>query len=267
VAQTGGIENLAILCGGGSLPRALADAYPSAMTIGFKGLTPPAPYIQHWLSIGCLGTLIRVLKKHQIRHVTMAGYMRRPDLWSLRLDRQGFVFLKNFYKNPRRGDNQLLTSALSFLEGQGFTVRGAHEILPELLMPEGVLGRHQPTPAAITDTRLGMEAVLTLGRLDMGQALVVEQGRILGVEGVEGTDNLMRRLKPYTKGQAVLIKACKPNQDTRADLPAMGQETILTATENGIAHIAVQAGKSLLLEADRVIEAADKHGLSVVGIR
>jgi DUF1009 family protein len=163
----------------------------------------------------------------------------------------------------------LLRAVADELEKEGFVVIGAHEIEPALITPEGLLGKVSPTPETQKDVERGIEVARQLGVLDVGQAVIVQQGIVLGVEGVEGTDALIERCRGlHRKGSGgVLIKSCKPQQDRRLDLPTIGVQTVRKAFQAGLSGIAVEAGASLLLDRSEVLHAADKLGIFVLGFK
>jgi DUF1009 family protein len=168
----------------------------------------------------------------------------------------------------RRGYDQLLRLIVEELESEGFRVVGADTLIDDALVPEGPLTALAPDADALRDIALGVEVASRLGDLDIGQAVVVQQGLVLGVEAVEGTDGLLERcagLRRAGRG-GILVKLKKPGQERRADLPTIGPDTIRLAAETGIAGIAVQAGHCLVLERDRTISTADRAGLFVVGV-
>ena len=155
------------------------------------------------------------------------------------------------------------------MEKDGFTIIGAHEVEPGLITAEGVLGEISVSAEARADIDFGITVTRTLGKLDIGQAAVVQQGIVLGLEAVEGTDALLTRCRDLKrKGRGgVLVKSCKPQQDRRIDLPTVGLRTVTRAFEAGLEGIAVEAGASLMLDREAVISAANKLGLFVIGFR
>ena len=166
------------------------------------------------------------------------------------------------------GDDGILRALVKEIEGEGMTVRGIHEVLPELLIKKGVLGKVKPSKQAKEDIRRAAEVATELGRLDVGQAVVVQQGLVLGVEGIEGTGELVRRCGDYKrKGEGgVLVKIRKPQQDMRVDLPTIGDKTVQAAYEAGLSGIALHAGNGLIVNEKETVKLADKLGLFVMGI-
>ncbi|MDP9196850.1 MAG: UDP-2,3-diacylglucosamine diphosphatase LpxI [Pseudomonadota bacterium] len=267
-------ENLGILAGGGDLPRRLVEACRtqgrSFFILGFEGhadraLMEGLPYA--WVRLGAWGDILGRLRQEGVTELVMAGHVRRPSLAELKPDWRAAKFLARIGLRAL-GDDGLLSAVAKEFEGEGFRVVAAHDILGTLLAPAGVWGSVRPDEAAWTDIRRGMEVVRALGRLDVGQAAVVQQGLVLGVEGVEGTAELVRRCTVLKRegGGGVLVKASKPQQDRRVDLPAVGPDTVKTCADAGLAGIAVEAGGALVLDLASVVTEADRHGLFVVGV-
>ena len=154
------------------------------------------------------------------------------------------------------------------LEREGFRVIGADQLLDQAALPEGPLGQVRPDADALADIAHGMRLARAIGALDIGQAVVVQQGLVLGVEAIEGTDGLLRRCARLRRDGpgGVLVKAEKPGQERRADRPAIGPQTVILAAESGLRGIAAEAGATLVLDRDEVIRLADAAGLFVVGI-
>jgi DUF1009 family protein len=185
----------------------------------------------------------------------------------LRPDRMTFKFLAKVGFN-RLGDDGLLGAVVKALEAEGFTLRGVDEFLGELLAGEGCLGRMQPDEAAWRDIRRGTEVVRAMGAADVGQATVIQDGLVLGVEAVEGTDALLARCARLRRDGAggVLVKLKKPGQERRADLPTIGPDTVDAAAAAGLAGIAVHAGNCLIIEQRAMVARADRRALFVIGV-
>ncbi len=261
---------LGIIAGGGSLPRRLqsaaqARAWPF-FTLGLKGQTDAQTTADSWVRMGAAGKAIDLLKAEGVDTLVMAGHVRRPALSELKPD---FRTLQLFARLGRRalGDDTLLRAVAQELEAEGFRIISPHEIDPTLLSPVGALSRRMPTADEHEDITRGITVARTLGQLDVGQGCVVQQGIVLAVEAVEGTDAMLARCQKLRRKGAggVLVKVCKPQQDTRLDLPTIGLRTLTTAYQAGLSGIAVQAGASLLLDQDEVRATADRLGLFVIG--
>jgi DUF1009 family protein len=215
------------------------------------------------------------LNRYGIGRVVMSGSVRRRPEW-----REVRPTLRTLMKMPAAirtllsgGDDTVLQMVIRLIEGNGRRVVGAHEIAPDLLAAVGPLGTAIPGEEDRRDINRAAEAAEMLGRLDVGQGAVAIGGRIVALEGLEGTDEMLERvaglraagrISPRRRG--ALVKLCKPQQDIRADLPAIGVSTVLNARKAGLAGVAVEAGRSLVLDRAAVIKAADEAGLFVCGI-
>ncbi len=264
---------LGILAGDGDLPVKLVEVCRATgreiFVVVFNGESNPAcvdgvPHV--WLDLGAVGSVIRALKEAECRDVVLAGPIRRPRLTSMRLDGRGAALVPRLLR--ARGDDALLTVVIDELEGEGFNVVGADDVFSGLLAAEGVLGTRRPDAGEWDDIARGVEVVRAIGAIDVGQAAVVHDGYVLGVEAAEGTDALVDRVAALRRGErgGVLAKLRKPGQDRRADLPTIGIGTIERASAAGLAGIAVEAGETLVLDLEAVIDGADAAGLFLVGV-
>jgi DUF1009 family protein len=197
----------------------------------------------------------------------MAGGVRRPSLLDLRPDMR---VVKVFTKMGRKGigDDGLLRAVINEVEGEGYRVVGAHEVLPKLTAGEGPLGGVVPDGQASADIERGMAVLSALSEADIGQAVVVQQGIVLGVEAVEGTDALIERCKTLKRDGpgGVLVKFSKRGQETRVDMPTIGPETIKQVADAGLRGVAIGAGTTIILDVDELVRAADEAGVFVVGV-
>jgi UDP-2,3-diacylglucosamine hydrolase len=259
---------LAMIAGGGSLPRAVAMAYQDVYVIGVKGSTIVDVNVDAWIALGQVGRLLTLLKKHKITHLVMAGSVQRPHVASLRLDREGVRLVQKvlFARKEGLGDDKILRFVINRIEEDKITVVGVHTLVPRLLLSMGSLGGVSPNAAQHEDIILGFQAAKLLGRVDIGQSVVVQGGRVMGVEGVEGTDGLLSRLTRWLDGTAVLVKVSKPNQETRVDMPSLGMQTIIQAHKAGCIGVAGEAGQCLVIDADDMVRQAQKMGMFIYGI-
>jgi DUF1009 family protein len=265
---------LGIFAGGGELPLRIIEACRAAergvFVLAFEGAADPAVVsgVPHaWVRLGAAGEALRLLREQRVEEIVFAGGVKRPSLLSLRPDWHAAKFFARVGYRAL-GDDGLLTAVIREFEREGFRVVGADTILGSALAPTGRLGRHAPDAQAEDDIALGFRIVRALGALDIGQAAVVQQGLVLGVEAIEGTDALIARCADLRREGpgGVLVKAPKPGQERRADLPTIGRRTVDGAAAAGLRGIAVEAGASLIIDRAAVVAAADRSGLFVVGV-
>lgn len=269
-------RKLGIIAGGGSIPKMLVKHCQKIgrefFVLAIEGnaeadLIDDNNIPHQWIRIGQAGTGFKRLAEEQVKEVVMIGTIRRPSFKDLIPDiRTTAFFAKLGLKSI--GDDGILRALVKEIEEEGMTVRGIHEVMSELLVKDGILGRYKPDKQAQEDLRRGLEVATELGRLDVGQAVVVQQGLVLGVEGIEGTDELIRRCGNYRrKGEGgVLVKLRKPQQDMRIDLPTIGARTIERAHETGLRGVVVHSGNGLIVNEAEVIRLADKYGIFIMGV-
>jgi DUF1009 family protein len=277
----GGPEPLAIICGGGSFPGAVAEAVArrgrKPVMFAVRGWADPKVverYAHHWIAIGQGGRFFRLARAEHCREAVFIGTMLRPPLSQIRLDWQTIRLLPRIARTFRGGDDRLLSGLAQLLEEGGVKVIGVEEVAPEIIVPAGTLGRYEPSPRDRADIACAFGVIAALGPFDVGQAVVVADGHVLAVEAAEGTDNLLARVaqlrgegrltKP--EGVGVLVKAPKPGQDRRFDLPAIGPQTIEHVARAGLAGIAVAAGGAIVAEPAQVSAAADRAKIFCVGV-
>ena len=271
---------LGILAGRGALPgqivRACQAAGREVFVIAFNGETDAdlvagliADGVAHeWVDLPTVGRTIRLLKEAGVEDLVLIGPVGRPDFAKLKPDWHGAKLLPKIIKAARQGDDAIMKVVVDDLERQGFTIRGAEEILSSLAAPMGAIGKCKPDAADRADIARGMAVVGQLGAMDIGQAVVVREGYVLAVEAAEGTDEMLRRCRQF-KGAArggVLVKRPKPDQERRVDLPTIGVPTVTGAAEAGLKGIAVAAGGALIADRDAVAAAADAVGIFVCGV-
>jgi DUF1009 family protein len=271
---------LAIICGGGSLPLAVAGAARrqgrSVVLFALRGWAEPAAvaaYPHHWVRIGQLGRFCRSARREGCRDVVFIGSIVRPSLWQIWPDLTTLRRMPRIIAMFRGGDDHLLSGLAKLFEDLGFRPVGAHEIAPEILLPEGAAGRVRPSEGNRGDIALGLDLLRTIGRFDVGQAAIVADGHILAVEAAGGTDEMLaevaelRRKGRIRSSGGVLVKAPKPGQDRRVDLPTIGPNTVAGAVRAGLAGIAVVAGEAIIAEPEQVTQAADRERIFIVGMR
>ncbi|RED53289.1 LpxI family protein [Aestuariispira insulae] len=268
-------SKLGILAGGGDLPRQIIAQCQSEnrpfFVLGFEGQANPADYQDvpfRAVRLGAAGRSMEILRSENISEIVMAGHIRRPSLAALRPDK---VTMKFFLKTGAKslGDDGLLTAVIRYLEEEeGFRIVGASSLLPNVTLPLGPLGRHGVDDDAHADIVRGLEVLTIIGPADVGQGVVVQDGIVLGVEAIEGTDALIERCAALSrKGKgAVLVKMRKPGQETRVDLPTIGPGTIRNLSKNGFRGIAIDAGGMIILDREETLSLADKLGVFIQAV-
>ena len=267
---------LGILAGSGELPLKLIEACRaegrSYFVLAFAGSCDPLgmqgqPH--QFIRLGAGGTGLKILRENGVEELVLAGGVMRPSLRALRPDWRTMRF---FLKIGMRamtdfGDDRLFRAIIAELELEGFRVVGAQNILTSLLAPAGVLGTVAPGASAEADIRAGIAAARVYGAQDIGQAVVMRQGAIVDREDAAGTDALLRRCASSRAAQGgVLVKMAKPQQERRADLPAIGAQTVASAAAAGLKGIAIEAGGCLVLDRAAVVAAADRAGIFIIGV-
>jgi hypothetical protein len=280
-AAPGQAGPLALICGGGTLPLAVADAVSKrgrpVVLFALRGHADPdmiARYPHHWIRVGELGAFTRLARAANCRDVVFIGSLVRPTLWNLRPDLKALMLLPRIVAAYRGGDNHLLSGVSRIVEDHGFHLLGAHEVAPEILVPVGTLGGINGDEQHREDIAFGFDYLHASGAFDIGQAVVVAGRRVLAVEAAEGTDQMLVRVAELRAagrigvppGIGVLVKAPKPKQDRRFDLPSIGPNTIAGVARAKLAGIAVVGGATVVAEPERVVVEADRSGIFVVGV-
>ena len=279
--RRGAKGRLAIVAGGGKLPVCVAEAArvngeePLIFSIRGESDADWSNYEAVDLGIGDIAGFKSASRSAGVDRIVLSGSVRvRPSWRDIRLN------FGTIWRLPRLlatlmhgGDNLVLTTTIGLLEDEGMKVIGAHEIAPGLVTKSGPLGSHSPDKQSLEDIRVSIKAARLLGELDIGQGVIAVGGRVVALEGPEGTDSMIARINELrarerisSKRRGVLVKLCKPGQDVRVDLPSAGLSTLKNALDAGLAGVALEAGRSLLLDQPEVIEFADANGLFIVGI-
>ena len=273
---------LAMIIGGGSVPIAVAEAVERrgrrVVLFPVRGWADPAAvgkFKHYWLPLAQAGLFRRHAHAEGCRDVVFVGTAQRPPLRSLRVDWLTVRLLPRVFRAYRGGDDHLISKVADIFEDYGFRIVGPHVVAPEILMPEGPAGSVGPTEHDRADIARALALLEATGPFDMGQAAVVAGNHVLAVEAAEGTDAMLARIAELRargriaapKGIGVLVKAPKPQQDRRFDLPAIGPRTVEEAARAGLAGIAVVAGGTIIAEPAAVVAAADRAKIFVVGIK
>ena len=261
---------LGVIAGGGALPLRVVQA-ASALgrpvhIVVLEGHGDPAAYagLSHvTLRWGLAAQMLSWLKQHGVKEVVLAGNVARPSLLSLRPDAASMKLLGRIGRAAFNGDDSILRAVMKVLAEEGFEVVGAQALLTGLLPEAALLAGPMPDDVARADIARGLAVCHALGAVDVGQAVVVQQGLVLGVEAIEGTDALILRAGALQReGPApILVKAPKPAQSTLADLPTIGPQTIASARAAGLRGLAFQAGGTILLDRNTTIAAAEAAGI------
>jgi DUF1009 family protein len=272
---------IGLVAGGGAMPFAVADSLVAhgiePVLFALRGACDPVKvtrFRHHWISVGQYGRAISLFRAENCRDLLFIGTLVRPALSEIRLDWGTLRIIPRVLAAFRGGDDHLLSGIGGILERDGFRMLGIKDVAPDVLMPEGCLTRAAPSGSADADIARGREVLTALGPYDVGQAVVVIEGHVVGVEGIEGTDGLLSRVALLRgegrirarSGAGVLVKAPKSGQDLRFDLPTVGPRTVEGAAAAGLAGIAIAAGNTIIAEPQAVIEAADAAGIFVIGL-
>lgn len=272
---------LGIVAGSGAFPGAVAEAVRAdgreVVLFLIHGFADPAleRYEHQWFRLGSLGGVAAKARARGIRDLVMVGGLTRPRVRDLGFDWTMLRLLPRILRLFRGGDNHLLSGVLGLVQEQGFHLMGAHEAAPCLLLPAGVLGAQAPTAQQRADIEKGLSVIRVLGPYDVGQAVIVADGWVVAVEAAEGTDGMLVRFGEmrrtgrlrFPDRHGVLIKAPKPGQDRRVDLPSLGPDTVRRAAEVGLAGIAFEAGGAIVPDVAGLVAAADAAGLFIEGVR
>lgn len=271
---------VAIICGGGAFPEAVAKAVEKqgrgVYLFLLRGFADPAleRYPHEWVKIGSLAKYVAATRRQNLKELVFIGSLVRPRLWQMGLDWRTLLLVPRLAKMFLGGDGKLLAGVAQIFEEHGYVLRGAHEVAPELLIPEGLATRKRPSPQESEDIRIGVDLLHTIDRFDVGQAVVIAGQRVIAIEGPEGTAGMLARIAEMRKvgrlrlkdREGVLVKIPKPTQDRRIDLPAIGTETLEQARAAGLAGIAIEALGTIVVDAQKFIEVAEAADLFVTAL-
>ena len=266
------MKTIGLIAGNGSFPLEFAKAAKAkglaVVAVAHEGET--LPELEQWadtvvwIKVGQLGKLIKAFKDHGVTDVLMAGGIRKTGLFSGAMpDLRGAALLARMVAKK---DDSILRAVAEELESDGIVVRESTLFLDNLLAPAGVLTKRKPSKDELKDIAYGWQLAKEIGRLDIGQTVVVKDLAVLAVEAIEGTDEAIRRGGRLCREGAVVVKICKPQQDLRFDLPATGLRTIETMREVRAACLAIEAGRTIIIERDAVLAAANAAGIAIVAL-
>ncbi len=273
-------RKVGLIAGSGDLPHIIIDSCRKNSTpicavflkgeaniIGAPELNKSDSII---LALGQIGKLIDYFKQQMVTDIVFAGGVKRPAFTNLKVDFTGAKLLAKLLKCKVLGDDKLLKSIAEFFESYGFRVTSTQAVIHRgITSKEGIIFSSSATNINMDDIKLGLHVARTIGSLDIGQSVIVENGLILGIEAVEGTDNLLKRCKALTKEErkAILIKAKKPNQDERLDMPTIGIKTIENAYASGLAGIAIEADQVFIIDYEKVVEKARELDIFLISVK
>lgn len=215
-----------------------------------------------WIRLGQLKRLLRFFHKNSISKAVMMGAIKKTRMfYDVRPDMKAISFIAGMRHTH---DDGILSALAKMLEKEGVKIKPSTFLMPELLATEGCWTKRKPTRAEKADIDLGWKLAKELGRFDVGQCVVVGGGSVLALEAIDGTDSTIQRGGKLGKGIAVVVKVCKPNQDIRFDVPAVGVQTIETMHTVKVDVLALEAGKAVVFDKEEMIALADKYGISIV---
>ena len=264
-------ETVGLIAGGGQFPFLIADKARAlglrVVAVGFSGHTDTslAAHVDAWseLHIGQISKFLRFFKDQGAGRVVFAGAVSKPKALDVRPD---FRAVKLLFKLKTKGDDAILRAVADELESEGMRVVSPLELVPGVGTPAGVLTSRRPRKHEWEDLEYAWPRARAMGRMDIGQSLVVKSGMVVAVEGIEGTDETLLRAGKLAGPGCVMVKVLKPGQDERIDLPAVGGKTIETMIKAGAVCLGIEAGHSLFFDMRESLDRADKAGISVVGV-
>ena len=270
------VAKLGIIAGGGSLPAEIVSACRDTgrefYILAFEGSADPsllgdAP--GQWIRMARLSRALDAARREGVEELVLVGKIPRPSVGELMRDMRSAKFMAKVGTRMLGDDNILSAVVRELEEAEGFRVIGPETLLDNLLADEGCYGAVRPDEGSEADIARGLEVARAIGELDVGQGVIVQNGMVVGVEAAEGTDRLIERCAEFIRTDApggVLVKVCKPGQERRTDLPAIGAMTVERAARAGLKGIAVEAGGALVADRAKAVEAADAAGIFVVGV-
>ncbi len=267
-------EPIGLIAGAGDFPTLLAETahslHKKIIVIGLRGCVNPAierfATQMHTIELGAADELVKLLKFHKIKKVILAGGVPKKEMYnpSSTLDDTAKSIIK---KTSNRGDDHLLKAFQIFLKIKcGVSVIDSRVFLKDALSPKGVLTRRKPTETEMSDLKFGWHIAKGIGKMDIGQTVAIKDQVVLAVEAIEGTNAAIRRANELSGGGAVIVKAVKPNQDLKFDLPCVGIETLEVMKASGSHVLGIEAGKTLMLFKSQFLEKADQENFTIVGL-
>jgi UDP-2,3-diacylglucosamine hydrolase len=266
-------DRIGLIAGSGQFPVIFAQA---ALKKGwrihaaaYKDETDPilGEYVSslEWFYVGQIKKIINYFRSHRVTQAVMMGAISKPKMFThIRPDSKAIALIAGM---RHTNDDALLRGFADILQKEGIFIKSSTFLLPEMLAPAGVWTRRPPSKKERKDIDLGWSIAKAIGRLDIGQCIVIRDGSVLAVEAIDGTDATIARGGILGRGRAVVVKVCKPSQDMRFDVPAVGLKTIETMHEAGVQTLAVEAGKAVVFDRPEMIKLADKYKISIVALK
>ena len=266
------MKKLGLIAGTGELPIAVAsDARSQGYKVMAVALEPLADktlssYVDEikWVNVGKLGKLIDSLKDYGIKEAVMAGKVSKTLLYKSKI-RPDLRAVKLLFSLKDKKDDSILLAITKELEEEGIHLLDITRFSRSIITPDGILTKNKPTDDEWKDIRFGWKIAREIGRLDIGQTVVVRNQAVMAVEAIEGTDEAIKRGGKLAGPGAVIVKVSKPNQDMRFDVPVVGLTTLKAMIDVGAKVLAVESGKSIILNREKIIEDSKKAGISIVG--
>jgi DUF1009 family protein len=263
-------DTLGIIAGNGVYAQLIAEAARKAgvkkiIAAAFTDETDPILEqhvdILEWMRVGQLGRLLKFFRGQDIHHAIMAGQIAPKNLFDLRPDLKAMMLLG---KLKQRNAESIFAAIADELAKVEVDLLPATTFLEDSLARPGLIAGPELSPRQVHDLELGWNVAKEIARLDIGQTIIVKNGTIVAVEALEGTNEAIKRGGTLAREGAVMVKVSKPNQDMRFDVPVIGVETVRIAAESGVRVIAVEAGKTLLLERDAIVDLSKRAEISIV---
>lgn len=272
------MEKIGLIAGNGRFPILFAQGAREnnvrVVAVGIEGET--SPEIKHhverlyWITLAQVGRLIKILKQEEVTRAVMAGGLTKTKMysrWRHFKYRPDFRTIVLWYRSVRnKNDHTLLNAVAEELARDGIELLSSIRYVPQLLAQKGCLTYRGPSQKEMMDVEYGWGVAKEIARLEVGQSVVVKEQVVLAVEAIEGTDEALRRGGRLGRGGVVAIKVSKENQDFRFDIPTIGPETVKTLKDAGVTCLAIEAGRTLVLDKDEVKRVADKEGISIIAL-
>ncbi|MBF0378611.1 MAG: UDP-2,3-diacylglucosamine diphosphatase LpxI [Desulfamplus sp.] len=266
------MKPIGLIAGGGQFPLLFAK---KASEKGYKVCA--AAYIKEasreiekyvaeieWLHLGQVGRLLKFFKKNDVNESVMLGSVKKTKIFTdIKPDFKAIAFIAT---KGNTHDDSILTSFADLLEKEGIAIKPSTSLLPELISPKGCWTKRKPDNSEQRDIEIGWKIAREIGKLDIGQCVVISNGTVLAVEAIDGTDETIKRGASLTDKGAVVVKLSKPQQDLRFDLPSAGAETIRIMAQYGASILVLEAGKSITFDRDKMVSLADAHKISIIAI-